>query len=65
VLGGVHNAPRVATAAQDAIKGKAIDDTSAATAGEAAATGAVALAQNKYKVQIAKTMVKRAILACK
>jgi xanthine dehydrogenase YagS FAD-binding subunit len=65
VLGGVHNTPRVATAAQDAIKGKTIDDVNATAAGAAAATGAVALAQNSYKIQIAKTMVKRAILACK
>jgi len=65
VLGGVYNTPRVATAAQDAIKGKTIDDTNAAAAGEAAATGSVALAQNKYKIQITKAMVKRAILACK
>jgi xanthine dehydrogenase YagS FAD-binding subunit len=65
VLGGVYNTPRVATAAQDAIKGKAIDETSADAAGTAATTGATALSQNKYKIQITKTMVKRAILACK
>ena len=65
VLGGVAGAPRVATAAQDAIKGKAIDATSAAAAGDASITGAVALTKNKYKLQIAKTLVKRALLSVK
>ncbi|RJO62337.1 MAG: molybdopterin dehydrogenase [Dehalococcoidia bacterium] len=65
VLGGVHNAPKVATAAQDAIKGKAIDATTAAAAGTAATTGTTVLAMNKYKVQIAQTLVKRALLAAK
>jgi len=63
VLGGVHNSPRVATAAQDSITGKAIDATTAEAAGTAATTGAVALNKNKYKIQLAKAMVKRALLA--
>jgi xanthine dehydrogenase YagS FAD-binding subunit len=63
VLGGVHNSPKVATASQDSIKGKAIDATSAAAAGDAAAQGAVALAKNAYKIQIAKVVVKKALLA--
>jgi xanthine dehydrogenase YagS FAD-binding subunit len=65
VLGGVFNSPRIATAAQDSIKGKAIDATTAEAAGAAATTGATALTLNKYKVQIAKVMVKRALLASK
>lgn len=65
VLGGVHNSPRVATAAQDSIKGKAIDAATAEAAGTAATTGATTLPKNKYKVQITKTMVKRALLASK
>jgi xanthine dehydrogenase YagS FAD-binding subunit len=65
VLGGVHNSPRVATAAQDSIKGKAIDATTAEAAGAAAVTSATALAKNKYKIQIAKIMIKRALLAAK
>jgi xanthine dehydrogenase YagS FAD-binding subunit len=65
VLGGVYPIPRRAAAAEDAIKGKAIDETSAAAASEQATKGSVALGQNKYKIQIAKVMTKRAILACK
>jgi xanthine dehydrogenase YagS FAD-binding subunit len=65
VLGGVHNSPRVATAAQTSITGKAIDATTADAAGAAAITGATALAQNGYKRQVAKTLVKRALLATK
>ena len=64
-LGGVHGSPRKATSAETSIKGKAIDATSAEAAGAAAATGATTLALNKYKVQITKTMVKRALLAVK
>ena len=63
VLGGVHNSPRVATAAEDSITGNAIDATTAEAAGTAATTDAVSLKKNKYKIQLAKTMVKRAILA--
>jgi xanthine dehydrogenase YagS FAD-binding subunit len=63
VLGGVHNLPRKATAAETAINGKAINAANAAAAGDAAATGTVALAQNQYKIQIIKVMVKKALLA--
>ncbi len=45
--------------------GKAINDANTEAAGEAAVSGAIALTHNKYMVQIAKTLVKRAILACK
>lgn len=71
VLGGVYGTPKVATAAQDSIKGKAIDATTAAAAGTAAVTGATALPtpggtpSNKYKIQIATVLVKRALLAVK
>jgi xanthine dehydrogenase YagS FAD-binding subunit len=65
VMGGVYNTPRRATTAETAINGKAIDATNAAAAGDAAATGTVPLGQNQYKVQIIKTMVKRALLAIK
>lgn len=69
VLGGVYGQPKVATAAQTAIVGKAINAANAAAAGEAAATGAAALAtpgktpSNAYKIQITKVMVKKALLA--
>jgi len=63
VLGGVHNSPWVATDAEDSITGNAIDATTAEAAGTAATNDAVALKKNKYKIQLAKTMVKRALLA--
>ena len=63
VLGGVHNSPRKASEAETSITGEAIDATTAEAAGTAATTGAVALNKNKYKIQLAKAMVKRALLA--
>jgi xanthine dehydrogenase YagS FAD-binding subunit len=63
-LNAVYNKPVKLTAAEDAIAGQAIDETSAAAAAEAAGDGTVPLANNKWKIQIAKAMVKRAILAC-
>jgi xanthine dehydrogenase YagS FAD-binding subunit len=63
VMGGVFNQPKVATEAQTSITGKAIADATADAAGAAtAATATAALPANKYKVQIAKTLIKRALL---
>jgi xanthine dehydrogenase YagS FAD-binding subunit len=62
VLGAVAGAPRRAAAAEAALIGKAIDETSAQAAGDEAVKAAVALANNKYLVQVARTMVKRAVL---
>ncbi len=64
-LNAVYNKPYRATNAEDAIKGKTIDETNADAAGTAGISAATALAKNKYKIQIAKTMIKRAILACR
>jgi CO/xanthine dehydrogenase FAD-binding subunit len=63
-LNAVFNKPYRATKAEEAIKGKTIGEDSAEAAGTAAVSDAVALKSNKYKIQIAKIMVKRAILAC-
>ena len=65
-LNAVYNIPRRATEAEGAIKGRAITEESAEAAGAAAVEAARALPgdRNKWKIQIAKTMVKRAILAC-
>ena len=60
----VYNKPYRATAAETSIKGQPISATAAVAAGTAAVSAAVALADNKWKIQVAKTMVKRAILAC-
>ena len=63
-LNGVYNNPYRVTEAEESIVGKAINESIAETAGNAAINGACPLISNKYKVQIAKTLVKRAILAC-
>jgi NADPH-dependent glutamate synthase beta subunit-like oxidoreductase/CO/xanthine dehydrogenase FAD-binding subunit len=63
-LNAVYCNPYRATSAEEAIKGKAIDEPNAEAAGAAAVSEATPLPYNKFKVQIAKTLVKRAILAC-
>lgn len=65
-LNAVYNKPYRATAAEASIKGKKITEESAEAAGAAAVESARALPgdRNKWKIQIAKTMVKRALLAC-
>jgi len=65
VLGGVYNSPKRATDAENSITGKAISNTTADAAGAATATAAMrtALVTNRYKVQITKTLIKRALLA--
>jgi xanthine dehydrogenase YagS FAD-binding subunit len=65
-LNAVHNRPYRAVKAEDAMKGKPIDAANADAAGAAAIADARVLPgeRNKWKIQIAKTMVKRAILGC-
>ena len=63
-LNAVYNKPVRATAAEEAMAGKEINEANAEAAGDAAVLGAQPLAKNKWKVQVAKTMVKRAILGC-
>jgi len=63
-LNAVHNNPYRVTKAEEVISGNAINIQNAEAAGDAAVSGAVALSMNKYKIQIARGMVKKAILAC-
>jgi NADPH-dependent glutamate synthase beta subunit-like oxidoreductase/CO/xanthine dehydrogenase FAD-binding subunit len=63
-LNAVYSNPYRVTRAEEAIKGKPIDEANAEAAGDAAVTNAVALPYNRFKIQIAKTLVKRTILAC-
>lgn len=58
VAPGVHRA----VAAEEFLKGRVIDADTAAQAGELALAGARPLSKNAYKVEIAKTLVKRGIL---
>ncbi len=63
-LNAVYVKPYRAFRAEDAVLGKPIDETTAEGAGSAAVLEARPLSCNRYMVQIARTMVKRAILAC-
>jgi len=63
VLGHVAPVPWPARGAARALAGNAADAEHAAKAGEAAVAGAHPLSGNKYKVQLARVAVKRAILA--
>ena len=62
VLGSVAPVPWRATDAEDAVKGQAITESVAAAAGDEAVNGALKLSDNGYKVQLTKTLVKRALL---
>lgn len=62
-LNAVAPKPYRATKAEAAIAGKAINEETAEAAGAAAVEDAIPLNTNNYKVQIARTLVKRALLA--
>ncbi len=62
VLGAVAPAPFRARAAELAIKGKPLDAATAEAAAAAAVAGVIPLAKNEYKVQITRTLVKRALV---
>ena len=64
-MNAVYNQPRRAVKAEETIKGNEITENSADAAGAAAVEDAIVLPgdRNKWKIQIARTMVKRAILA--
>jgi len=63
VLGSVAPVPWKATDAENAVKGNAISESVAAEAGIQSVNGAFALSDNAYKIQLTKTLVKRALLA--
>lgn len=69
-LNAVYGIPYRAVKAEDAIKGKPINEENAEAAGDAAVSDAIPLPGQgtnpgtKYKVQVAKSLVKKAILAC-
>ena len=62
VLGAVAPMPWRSKAAEAALVGKPLNEQTAAAAGEAAVAEAKPMSGNAYKVQIAKTAVKRAIM---
>jgi xanthine dehydrogenase YagS FAD-binding subunit len=62
VLGAVAPTPWRSRPAEQALAGKPLNEQTAAAAAEAAVTEARPMSGNAYKVQIAKTALKRAIL---
>ena len=62
VMGAVAPVPWRVQAAETALVGKTINEATAAAAAEVALRDARPLSQNAYKIQVAKTAVKRAIL---
>ena len=62
VLGHVAPIPWISAKAAEALLGKPITYDSAGLSGEAATDGAKALSRNRYKIQLARVAVKRAIL---
>lgn len=62
-IGAVAPVPIQAARAEQIIKGRAITPDAAAKAAEAAVAGAKPLSMNAYKVEMTKTLVKRAILS--
>jgi len=63
-LNAVAPTPFRAAKGEEAIAGKTINELNAEAAGEAAVAAARPLPATRYKVQIAKELVKRTILAC-
>ena len=61
VLGGVAPFPYVASAAGKLIKGKKLDERLISEAAEASVEGAKPLPMNRFKVDLAKALVKRAL----
>lgn len=61
VLGGVYPAPIRREAAETEISG-GINESSAAAAGDAAVADCAPMSKNAYKVEIARTLVKRTLL---
>jgi xanthine dehydrogenase YagS FAD-binding subunit len=63
-LNAVHVVPRRVTGAEEVIQGRTMTEEVAGEAAEVAVSDAKPLEHNAYMVQVARTLVKRAILAC-
>jgi xanthine dehydrogenase YagS FAD-binding subunit len=63
VLGAVAPIPWRASHAEDVLKGAVLNPESAAAAGKAATIGAAPLSDNRYKVSLVQTLVRRALIA--
>jgi xanthine dehydrogenase YagS FAD-binding subunit len=63
-LNAVYNKPYRATKAEDAISGKAINEENAEAAANAAVSDATSITTNKWKISVARGVIKKAIMAC-
>jgi xanthine dehydrogenase YagS FAD-binding subunit len=63
ILGAAAPVPHRAKAAEAALLGRVVDDTTARAAASAALAGASPLTKNGYKLPIFETLVRRAVLA--
>lgn len=63
VLSGVAPIPFRATASEEMLKGKKIDESICLKAAEAGVSSAQPLNHNAYKIRLAKALIKRAVLA--
>jgi xanthine dehydrogenase YagS FAD-binding subunit len=61
VLGAVAPVPYRAVAAEDVVRGRPLDERQAGLAAEAALRDAKPMSGNAYKIEIAKTLVKRVL----
>jgi xanthine dehydrogenase YagS FAD-binding subunit len=61
----VYTQPYRVTKVENFIKGKSIDVSTAEAAANEIIAETLPLLNNRYKIQIAKALVKRAILACR
>jgi CO/xanthine dehydrogenase FAD-binding subunit len=63
-LNSVYGVPFRVTAVESYLVGKPVDEATAERAADAGMEGTLPLLNNKYKIQIARALVKRVILAC-
>ncbi len=63
-LNSVYNQPVRVTAAESFITGKIVDEETAEQASQLGLKHAFSLVNNQYKIKIARTLVKRVIMAC-
>jgi xanthine dehydrogenase YagS FAD-binding subunit len=64
-LNSVYNLPYRVRKAEAYLIGRRLDESSAEAAAGAGTEDAFPLLNNRYKIQIARTLVKRAILGCR
>lgn len=63
ILGAVAPGPYRASKGEEVLSGKELNDETIEAAAKAAVDGAVPLSRNAYKIEIAKALVKRALLS--